>query len=163
MNAFSKLIHWLNKVFVMVSGAALIGMIFLTCANVFLRLFGNPVFGTYELMGFLGAISTAWALGYAKVRKAHIAVDILVLSYSPRFRKIAEAIDAVIVSVFFAIITWQMVKYGNVLRRTGDITDTLRIIYYPFTYATAAGCGFLSLIYIEEFLQKLLPGKESQK
>ncbi len=163
MKAFSKIVFWLNKAFLAASGAALVGMIFLTCANVFLRLFGKPVFGTYELMGFFGALSTAFALGYAKIRNAHISVDILVLSYRPVPRKIVQLINAVIVSVFFAIIAWQMIKYGNVLRRTGDVTDTLQIIYYPFVYATAAGCGFLSLIYVEEFLQKLLPGKESEK
>lgn len=162
MRLLSRFVHMLNKPLIILAGIALLGMIFLTCTHVFLRLFGRHVFGTYELMCFFLAVSAALALAYTQMRKSHIAVDILLLSYGPRLRRVIGALNAIITSIFFAIITWQLVKYGNVLRETGDITDTLRIIFYPFVYASAAGCGVFSLLCLDEFLRCIFPQKESQ-
>jgi len=39
---------------------------------------------------------------------------------------------------------------GNTLRTSGEVTETLRIIYYPFTYGVALGCFLLSLVLLVE-------------
>ncbi len=49
------------------------------------------------------------------------------------------------------------------LRATGELTETLRIIYYPFTYAVAVGCVVLALVLVTDFLQLAGPGKEVKK
>ena len=162
MNAIIKMINLLNKPFVIIAGTTLLVMILLTCANVFFRLFGSQIFGTYELMGFLGAITGGAALGHTKIRGAHIAVDILVIKmYNPGIRKYLSALNAVIILAFFLTVTWQTIKYGIVLKRTGDVTDTLHIIYYPFVWALAAGFGFLSFSYLEDIIRAFPSKKET--
>jgi hypothetical protein len=41
----------------------------------------------------------------------------------------------------------------------GEYSETLRIPYYPFAYAVAAGCFLLALTLLLDFLEVLL-GKE---
>jgi hypothetical protein len=40
---------------------------------------------------------------------------------------------------------------------TGEVTETLQIIYYPFTYAVAFGCLVLSLTLLTDFIRAWMP------
>jgi hypothetical protein len=65
--------------------------------------------------------------------------------------------------IFFAIVAWQIAKYGTILLRTGEVTETLRIVYYPFAYGVALGCASLSLVFLSDFLKSALPETEGEK
>ena len=155
-----KVTQVLNQVLIWIGGFFLGIMIFLTCANIFLRLVWTPIIGTFELMGYFGAIITAFALGYAQIKRTHIAVDILVLRFSKKTQRILNSVNYFICMVFFAIVSWQVAKYATTLYRTGEVTETLRVIYYPFTYGVALGCALLSLVFLTDLLKSFLQEKE---
>ena len=142
----------INQILICIAGFFLSAMIVLTCTNIFLRLIWGPIRGTYELMGFFGAIVTAFALGYTQIRNGHISVDILVLRFSAKTQKVLKSINNLICMVFFGMAALQITKYANILRETGQVTETLLIIYYPFTYGVALGCAALSLVFFTELL-----------
>ena len=158
-----KVTQVLNQVLIWIGGFFLGIMIFLTCANIFLRLVWTPIIGTFELMGYFGAIITAFALAYAQIKRTHIAVDILVLRFSKKTQRILNSINYFICMVFFAIVSWQVAKYATTLYRTGEVTETLRVIYYPFTYGVALGCALLSLVFLTDLLKSFLEEKEGEK
>ena len=56
MVILDRISHYLNQILICIAGLFLIAMIFLTCANVFLRLVWIPVSGTFELMVYFGAV-----------------------------------------------------------------------------------------------------------
>ena len=116
--------------------------------------------GTFELMGYFGAIVTAFALGYTQLNKGHIAVDVLINTFSEKTQKLLQVINNAICTVFFAIAAWQIAVKATTLMNTGEVTETLRIIYYPFTYAVAFGCLVLALVMLTDLLKSLIPGKE---
>lgn len=142
----------MNQCFIFVAGTFMVAMILITCLNIFSRIVWVPVKGTFELMGFFGAVVTAFALGYTQAKKAHISVDILVNRFPKRVQKILNGINSVICLIFFALAGWQIAKLGNTLRTSGEVTETLRIIYYPFTYGVALGCFLLSLVLLVELV-----------
>lgn len=163
MGFLDKVSQFLNQVLILIAGCFLGMMIFLTCVNIFLRSVWNPVTGTFELMGYFGAIVTAFALGYTQINRGHISVDILVLRFSEKTQRVLNAINYCFCMIFFAIVAWQISKYATTLLKTGEITETLRIIYYPFTYGVALGCAILSLVFLTDLLKTLSPGKEDEK
>jgi hypothetical protein len=55
--------------------------------------------------------------------------------------------------VFFSLAVWQLSKKAATLMRTGEVTETLRIVYYPFTIAVAVGCLALVLELVVSLLQ----------
>ena len=132
MGFLNKASQFLNKMLIWIASIFLAAMIVLSCANIFMRLVWMPVRGTFELMGYFGAVVTAFALGYTQLKGGHINVDILVLKFSARTRKILLGVNNVICMIFFALVTWQVTKYGTTLWKTGEVTETLRIIYFPF-------------------------------
>ncbi|MCJ7686703.1 MAG: TRAP transporter small permease [Desulfobacteraceae bacterium] len=163
MVILDKISHYSNRVLMVIAGLFLMGMIFLTCSNIFLRVVWKPVSGTFELMGYFGAVLTAFALGYTQIKKGHISVDIVVLGFSQKTQDVLNAINNLICMAFFALAAWQIIRYGTTLWRTGEVTETLRIVYYPFTYGVALGCAVLSLIFLTEFLKVLMSKKEDEK
>jgi TRAP-type C4-dicarboxylate transport system permease small subunit len=160
MTALAKFSEYLNRILLWIAGLFLVAMIVMTCANIVLRVVWLPVRGTFELMGYFGAIVTAFALGYTQIKKGHIAVDILVLKFSPRAQIILKAINSLICTAFFSLVAWQVAKYATTLRRTGEVTETLQIIYYPFTYGVSFGCIVLALVLFTETLKALTGEKE---
>jgi TRAP-type C4-dicarboxylate transport system permease small subunit len=154
-----KIVEVLNRLLTFLAGLILIIMVLLTCANIIFRLFWVPISGTYELMGFAGAMLTAFALGYTQIKKGHIAVDVLVNVFPTKARWVIAAINNGMCFVFFMLAAWQLAIKANTLRTTGEVTETLRIIYYPFTYAVALGCVVLALILLTDFLRQLMPAK----
>jgi TRAP-type C4-dicarboxylate transport system permease small subunit len=163
VNAFERWIQVISKILLWIGGGLLAVMIVLTCANIFLRQVWLPVSGTFELMGYLSAVATAFALALTQVGRGHIAVDVLFLRFSERTRKILNATNAAVCTGFFALVTWQISRYATTLMKTGEVTETLRIIYYPFIYAVALGCAALALVFLCECITALFPKKEEEK
>jgi len=145
-----KFFHsWMMKI----GGVALVVMMGIACGNMFLRALWVPIKGTYELVGFLGAVVTSFALGYTQSRKGHIAVDILFNRYPKRLQDFMEAFNALLNAFFFGIIAWQVGKWATAVWKAGEVSETLRIPFYPFTYGVAFGCGVLALVLLVDFLR----------
>jgi len=152
-----KISELLNKLLTFLGGVFLVGMIVLTCANILSRLIWVPIIGTFEMMGFFGAIVTAFALGYTQIKRGHIAVDVLVNTFSDKVKKTLSIINNTICCLFFLVAAWQISIKANTLMNTGEVTETLQVIYYPFTYAVAFGCLVLSVTLMTEIIRAFLP------
>jgi len=161
MELLDKISRVLNEIFIWIAGSFLVVMILLTCANIFLRLVWMPVKGTFELMGFFGAIVTALALGYTQMKRGHIGIDIVVHQFSAKTQRILNGTNYLICMIFFALAGWQITKWATTLWKTGEVTETLRIIFYPFTYGVACGCILLSFVLLVDFLKMLIQGKRA--
>ena len=162
MEILDKISVVLNRLLLWIGGVFLVGMMVLTCANILFRLAWVPIRGTFELMGYFGAIVTAFALGYTQMKRGHIAVDVLVNTFSGKTRNIINVINYILCFLFFSVATWQIAVKATTLMHTGELTETLRIIYYPFTYAVAFGCFILSLVLFTDLLRSFIPKKEGK-
>lgn len=163
METLNKISGFLNQILMWIGGCFLVAMILLTCSNIFMRIVWVPVKGTFELMGYIGAIVTAFALGYTQIKRGHISVDVLINSFSKKTKAVLDVFNSTICMVFFAMATWQIARYGTNLWQTGEVTETLRIIYFPFTYGVALGCAILSLVFLTDLLKSLFQEKEDEK
>jgi TRAP-type C4-dicarboxylate transport system permease small subunit len=142
------------------AAAAIAAMMFLTCADVALRLFRRPIPGTYELVGFLGAIFVSFSLAQTSMERGHIAVDFLVQKFSPGVQKTIECISDFVCSLFFCLISWQSILYAGELNSSGEVSMTLQMPIHPFVYGIALGCGVLSIVLFLRFLMSLFAEPE---
>ena len=130
-------------------------MMLLTCADVVMRLFDRPIPGTYEIIGFLGALAVAFALAQTSIEKGHIAVDLLVNLLPPRVQILLDIFAALTGTAIFGAITWQSALYALDLRQSGEVSATLGMPVYPFAAGIAAGCALLCLVLIAELARSL--------
>lgn len=160
MEGLKKLSENLNNIFMLFGGISLILMMAIACANMVLRLGGRPMSAAYELVGFLGALTVSLPLGYTQIKKTHIAVDILSQKFPVPVRRFVVGLSLILGMGFFYVAAWKVGAYANTLRLTGEVSETLRIAYYPFTYGVAAACGLMTLTLMVDFLALLFSHKE---
>jgi TRAP-type C4-dicarboxylate transport system permease small subunit len=127
---------------------------------VVLRILHIPYSGTYEIVSFLGAIVIAFALGYSQKRKDHIVVDILTERFSKKVNRILSIISCGITMVFFSVVSWQIFIFGVKIWKSGEVSETLKIVYHPFIFSVAAGFAVLSFTIVIDFLKAAIMKEE---
>jgi TRAP-type C4-dicarboxylate transport system permease small subunit len=157
MNHFEKISDFLNKVLVFVGSVAVLLLMAIATTNAFLRIpfIKSTWRGAYETVGFLGALVIAFALGYTQKRKDHIVVDILTEKFPKRVNRILDGINYFITTIFFAIVSWQVFVWGMKISKSGEVSETLKIVFHPFIYSVALGFAVFSLTLIIDFLKNL--------
>ncbi|MFA6147090.1 MAG: TRAP transporter small permease [bacterium] len=143
----------LRRGMMIAGGVSLLALTLLATMNVALRIFRVPVSGTYEVVSFLGAIVTAGALGYTQKRKDHIVVDILSEKFPAPVKRALDRVSNVLILVFFSIVSWQTAVYGKRLMLTGELSETLKIAYFPFVFLVSAGFAVLALTVFLELIE----------
>ena len=149
-----NLLKRINSLQVFLGGCFLVMMIFLTCANILLRQFGVPVRGTFEIMGFLGAVIFAFSLGYSHEKKEHLYVSIIFDRFPEKVKKAARVINSLVCIFFFSLVSWQLIKKALILKNVHEVSETLRIAYYPFILIFSFGVAVLVLVFIYELFIK---------
>ena len=144
-----------GKAFNILACAAVIAMMLLSTADVVLRLFGKPIPGTYELVGFLGTVVVSFALAFTSMGKGHIAVEILVEKLPSRAQLAIEAFCNLIGALLFGVIAYQAILYALDFRKSGEVSATLQMPAYPFIFGIAIGCALLCLLLIADFIKSL--------
>jgi len=103
----------------------------------------------------LGAIVIAFALGYTQKRKGHIVVDILTERFPKRVNRVLDGISYFITTIFFAIVSWQLFVWGMKISKSGEVSETIKIIFHPFVYSVAVGFVVFSFTLMMDFLKNL--------
>ncbi len=163
MDLLIKINKLLNMLLTLTGGVFLLGMILLTCANILARQIYVPIPGSFEITGFTGAIVAAFALGYTQFTNGHISVTVLYDRYPKPVKRIISIINHSVCCLFFLVTAWYMLQKALTLKNTGELSETLRIIYYPFTMAVAFGCLILSMALFTDLLKAVLQPKEKSK
>jgi len=145
MSTLDKIDNLLGRILLVLSGTAVLALMLLATGNVVLRIFHAPFRGTYEIVSFLGAIGVAFALASTQRHKGNIVVDILSSRYPRPVKRIVDVLSAAISSLFFGMVAWQVSVWGTRIMASGEVSETLKIIYYPFVFGVAAGFGILAL------------------
>ena len=156
MNTLTAGIHKLSRLLNYLAAVAILAMMLLTCADVVLRFFRRPVPGTYELVGFMGAVFVSFSLGQTSLDRGHIAVDFLVRKFSQKTQQVVEAINAAVCCVMFAFICRQSAVYADTVRQAGEVSMTLQMPLHPIIYGIAVGCGVLSAVLLLGVVQAIM-------
>jgi TRAP-type C4-dicarboxylate transport system permease small subunit len=156
MGVLEKVEIFLNRILMIIGSAAVLSLMALATGNVVLRFFFNaPYRGAYEIVGFLGAIVIAFALGYTQKRKGHIVVDILTDKFPKRVNRALDGISYFVTTIFFAIVSWQLFVWGMKISKSGEVSETIKIIFHPFIYSVAIGFVVFSFTLMIDFLKNL--------
>jgi len=155
----NKLFAFFERIFIILSGSALVCMMLLICSDVTMRCFSYSIQGSYELLGLLGAVMTAFALSFTQKSKAHVAVDILLRTFPKSVQQVISVFNNIISALLFIIISHQLFVFAFSLYEAGELTETLRISYYPFIYAAAIGCIGLATLLCFDSVKGLVPFK----
>ncbi len=133
-------------VFNLVASVALVGMMFLTVTDVFLRYFFNhPLTGVYDLVGLMGVVIAAFSMPYTLMEKGHVAVEFLMQRLSKPAQSIIDTVMHVVGIPLFLTLAWQCMVLAKSMADAGEVTPTLLIPFHPLVYCMAVCFAVLSL------------------
>jgi TRAP-type C4-dicarboxylate transport system permease small subunit len=158
MERLLQIVSRINKPLTVIAGSALAFVILITVADVILRSFGRPIIGTYELVCFSGAVLIGFSIPLTSWVKGHIQVDFLIMKFPHKTRKIFNIVTKCLGIGLFLLIGWNIIILGNDLRETGQVSQVLRVAFYPVAYGIGI-CCFLQCLVLLCDIVKILGGK----
>ena len=153
MNRLDRFNSTLNRGLAFVAGVSLVAMVVVTVGEMVLRMFGSPMAGTVETIGWLAAVTTAFALGYSQIHQGHVSIDLFTRQIGPRLQRVVSMLVNLISTALFVIVTWNVFGHAGVLWKTGSLSETMKVIVYPWVYLVSLGCAGLTLALFVDFLK----------
>ena len=144
-----------NRSLAAVAGLALAAMTFFTVLDVVMRGWGRPIAGSFEVIGWLSAVAMSLALGYTQAHRGHVAMTLLTDALRGRAAAVADFFTSIASRVLFAIVAWVVIGYGQTLQASGSLSETLKVLVYPWVFVVALGFVALALTLLVDALQAL--------
>jgi len=142
------------------SGLSVLAMIGITTTDIVMRAFGGALMGAYDMVRIAGALAIAFSLPYTTAVKGHVAVEFFFQKLNRPGRVIVDSICRVLVIGLFVVLAWQCVKYGHILRQTGQVSLTLQLPMFWVAYVIGGALAVTVLVKIHNLLH---PGREMIK
>jgi TRAP-type C4-dicarboxylate transport system permease small subunit len=135
-----------------VAGFALVFMMLLTVADVIMREFEKPIIGTYELVGLSAAVVIGFCIPYTTSMKSHISVDFFTMKLRDKPKNILLLITRVLGIGLFAIIGYNMLLMAQDLYRSGEVSLTIKMPFYPIAAGIGLCCFMQTFTLIVDFI-----------
>ncbi len=146
MTGFLSIVFRLSKWTNGVGGFILPVMMSITVVDVCLRIFGKPLVGTYELVAYTGALVVAFSIPFTSWVRGHIYVDFFIQKLSPPFQRVLHTITRIMAIALFLLAGWNLIKYALDLARSGEVSPTLQMPFYPVVFAVGIACLIQCLV-----------------
>jgi len=143
----------MSRTFNWIALCALTFIMLLTVSDVVLRYFGHPIIGTFEIVGFCGALIIGFSLPLTSWHRGHIFVDFLTLKVSKKFKKVLDLSTRVLCVALFFIVGWNLFIFSQKLYRSGEVSLTIQIPFYPFSYGLGVACFLQCFVLIADIVK----------
>ena len=146
MTRFLAGVHGVSRLLHAMAGACLVFLMLLTIGDVILRACHRPIPGTYELVGFAGALAIGLSLPLTSWGRGHVQVDSIIARLPPAGQKGIRVVTRLLATALFVLVAWNLVRFGLDLRESGEVSPTLEIRYYPVVLGVAIAAWVQSLV-----------------
>jgi TRAP-type C4-dicarboxylate transport system permease small subunit len=143
----------ISRTFNWIALCALTFIMLLTVSDVVLRYFGRPIVGTFEIVGFCGAVIIGFSLPLTSWDRGHIFVDFLTSKMSKGRKKMLDLTTRTACIALFAVIGWNLFIYSNKLYQSGEVSLTIQIPFYPFSYGLGVACFLQCFVLIADIVK----------
>lgn len=133
-----------------IAGASLVFLMLLTVSDVVLRAFRRPIPGTYELVGFAGALAIGLSMPLTSWMRGHVHVDSLLNRLPPLGRRLLQTVTRLASAVLFGLLAWNLVLFGLDLRASGEVSLTLELPFYPVVLGVAAAAAMQAVVLLAD-------------
>jgi tripartite ATP-independent transporter DctM subunit len=160
-----------SRVIAILAIGGMLALALLTVADIALRYFLNaPIPGLFEVAQLLMAVIVVATLPVGIMERNHVTIDLFEGLLGPRWAKLGEAIGAILLFVFMAVLAWRFGLHAERLMLRGDKTLIVGIPVAPFWWGVTAIIAATALLQIvalartwrealDRFADRTLPAK----
>lgn len=136
---FNRWTHW-------VSGVALLGILFLTVADITGRnTLNNPVSGTVEVTSMLLVVVVFLAVARSEDMGDHITIDLIYERVGERTKKFLDLFSDGLTVVIVGLISYQLYQFALRNQTSGAETPVLDWPMWPFVLVGSVGAALYAL------------------
>jgi TRAP-type C4-dicarboxylate transport system permease small subunit len=157
MGGFLGIVEKLSKFMQWIAGIALIFIMLLTVSDVTLRLFGHPIVGTFEMVALGGAIVVGFAIPITSFLRGHIFVDFFIQKFPSGGQMAFNIATRVVCIALFVLIGYNLLLYAGELYKSGEVTLTRQLPFYPIAYGLGI-CCFIQCFVLVTDIAKVIGG-----
>jgi len=158
MQVFHSVVLKIGKVMDVIGGTILTFMMLITVLDVVLRFIKKPITGTYELVFLGGAVVIGCAIPVTSWEGGHVCVDFLLEHFSQGVRKGFILFTRILGMAFFGLLGCNLYLLGTDLFKSGEVSLTLHVPYYPAAFILAL-CAFVEcLVLLSSFIKTISGG-----
>lgn len=158
MDGFASWAKGMSRFLSVIAGIGLTFMMSLTVADVFLRSLKRPILGAYELVALSGAVAIGFSIPYTSWKRGHIYVDFLISKFSRKMKNSFQIATRSLGIGLFLMIGWNLIQMGWDLYKSGEVSLTLQLPFYPVAYGVGICCFVQCLVLLCDIL-KIWGGK----
>ena len=140
---------WAN----VIAGVTLTLMMLITVADVILRPMGKAIVGIFELVAFAGAVVIGFSVPFTSWVRGHIYVDFFVQKLSLPLRKRVHTTTRCLGIGLFLMIGWNLILMGTDLFKSGEVSSTLQMPFYPIVYGIGVCCFIQALVLVGDIVK----------
>ncbi len=151
--AFQRFIYLLSRVMEVIAGIALVFMMTLTTCDVILRIFGKPIIGTYEMVSFGGGVVIGFSTPITSWVRGHIFVDFFYQKFTKGWQNLFNVITRLMSVILFIFIGWNLILLATDMLRSGEVSLTLQLPFYPVAYGIGFACFVEVLVLVADWMK----------
>lgn len=156
MDRFLELISkWMKRL----GAVSLMGMATVTMCDVILRYFGKPIFGSEEIVMFLGTLVVGFTLPFAHEKKSHIGVEILIRMFSCRTKRIIFFVTDIVTALFFILVAARIFIYAGKEKTAGTVSLNLEFPEYYIIYVLSF-CFMIFVMFVIKDIVSFVRGEK---
>lgn len=162
MGANKKGFDWLIDKLTATGAVVLTAMMLMTCVDVVGRFFNRPILGAIEIVGFLSTLTVALALPYTHRMDGHIGVELFIRMFSERTQTVVALCTSILSLLLFSVITWRMFDYAGIMRKSGEVSMSLKFPEYVIIYLVGVCFLIFTLIIVRDVAATIKKLKEAK-
>lgn len=140
-----------------VAGAALLGILFLTVADIIGRsAFRRPVPGTVEMTGMILVVVVFMSVAHSEDMGDHITIDLLYERSGKRLKLLLDVFADVLTIAVVGLLSYQLYQFTLRNQASGAETPVLDLPVWPFVLVAAVGSAFYLLSSVMRLTLRLM-------
>lgn len=155
LNTLEKVIHSLARRTSQFAQFALVMVMLVIVANIFMRVWWKPLPGSYELVEILGAVILSMGAAYCAIQRGHVTVTLLLDKLSKKKQAGVDIFTSLVSFMFISAIGWGLLKFTKMSYDRGLETSTLSIPLYPVYFLVSAGLIMLALTALLQLIKSI--------
>lgn len=155
MRLFKKMLHSIVRIINFLPLLGLVLIMLLGVAEVILRPFNMSIYGVFEMIGFVGAVVVFFSMPQTLIDKGHIRISVIVSRCSKRIQATIDIITGLLSMGICALLVWQTCLVAKDMQRSGEVSLTLGISFYPIVYGIAFSCALLGLVFLSDLFDSI--------
>ena len=152
VNPFDTL-RFISKVLNSIAAIAVTVMMLMTVADVLLRAGGYPIIGTFEIVALLLALVIGFGIPQVSLDRGHVYMDFLLEKLSIRGKNLMNTFTRLLCLTLFALIGYNLFNVAARFHRSGEVSATIKIPFYPVAYAVAVCCLLECCVFILDIVR----------